>query len=97
MIPSDIRKPLLALLQGIWPEATQIDIDHVTPEELAWFTAFSHADVSYDPYCSIARRLKGEQEDILATYLFAEALHAQHALTRVLYEGLPAMRPSAEG
>jgi aminoglycoside phosphotransferase (APT) family kinase protein len=60
----------------------------VTEQELAWFTAFSHADVSYGPYSSITRRLAGHHDDIMATYLLAEVILSQHTLTRVLgYRG----------
>jgi aminoglycoside phosphotransferase (APT) family kinase protein len=56
----------------------------VTEEELEYFTAFSHSDVSYGPYASIRRGLRGEHDDITKTYFLAEPIGAQTMLSRWL-------------
>jgi len=57
----------------------------VTEEELEYFTAFSHSDVSYGPYASIRRGLLGEHDEITKTYFLAEAIGAQATLSQLLH------------
>jgi aminoglycoside phosphotransferase (APT) family kinase protein len=66
---------------GYYNKLTGFD---VTEEELSYFTIFSHSDVSYGPYSSINRGLRGEHDEITATYFIAEAMGAQMALSQLM-------------
>jgi aminoglycoside phosphotransferase (APT) family kinase protein len=66
---------------GYYNRLTGFDI---TEEELDYFTAFSHCDVSYGPYSSMRRGMKGEHAEITRSYFLAEPIGAQIALSRIL-------------
>ncbi len=66
---------------GYYNKLTGLDI---TENELDYFTIFSHSDVSYGPYSSIRRGLKGEHDDILASYFLAEPIQFQASISRIM-------------